>query len=194
MKFVFVRHAEGEHTMRLPHSLLLQDPSLTKRGRAQAGGIKHELNVVKEETILISPTRRTLQTAVILADSLACNLVVHPALGPRMFPLKQGKQTLPCDQILERSIIKRDFPTVHIAEVENKRSWSEGINTISQAQFDAQAKAFLEWCEEWAKHRVILVSHDGTITAYRQFMCQEQLSREDFLTDAGWIEVTWKSG
>ncbi|MGC4379413.1 hypothetical protein WD019_21270 [Fictibacillus sp. Mic-4] len=46
------------------------------------------------------------------------------------------------------------------------------------------------WCKKFNKERIFIVTHDGTITAYRQFLMGEQLTRDDFLEETGWIKIT----
>ncbi|PFG05344.1 hypothetical protein [Bacillus sp. es.034] len=38
------------------------------------------------------------------------------------------------------------------------------------------------------ENHIYVVSHDGTINSYREFIRGEKLTREDFLTGAGWVK------
>lgn len=190
MEFIFIRHAEGKHTLDLPRSLYFHDPALTELGKQQANELRRQFDLRLDDLLIVSPTRRTLQTASILSEGVKCNMLVHPYVGPRVFPLKQGGQTLPCDQLLDINVIKSDFLGGSILREKDDQIWRTGINMIPEEAFNLIAREFLDWCESQGKERVIIVTHDGTITAYRQFMRQEQLSRSDFLPDAGWVKET----
>ncbi len=63
--------------------------------------------------------------------------------------------------------------------------WDEGINTISEKEFGARADEFINWCYTLKTERICIVSHDGTITAYRQYLQKQELTREDFLEETG---------
>jgi hypothetical protein len=63
-------------------------------------------------------------------------------------------------------------------------NWGEGINRIEQNKFAAAAKKLLDWCF-LRKQRVIIISHDGTITNYRIVLGEKGLTREDFLGETG---------
>lgn len=81
MKLVFVRHGEGEHTKDLPASLQMLNPSLTDEGRNQAGFIQFNVPLQKTDILIASPTLRTLQTAAIWSEKVACQksfIHMHP--------------------------------------------------------------------------------------------------------------------
>lgn len=180
MKLVFVRHGEGEHTKDLPASLQMLNPSLTDEGRNQAGFIQFNVPLQKTDILIASPTLRTLQTAAIWSEKVACQKIVHPYASPRIFPYREGAKTLPCDHIVDQGIITNLFPHFSIAKSTNKQLWTEGINTISENRFQQIVDEFLLWCYELGAERICIVSHDGTITAYRQYLQKVVLTRSDF--------------
>ena len=65
-------------------------------------------------------------------------------------------------------------------ESSNNQLWKEGINTISENSFQQIVDKFLLWCYELGAERICIVSHDGTITAYRQYLQKVVLTRSDF--------------
>lgn len=185
MKLVFVRHGEGEHTKDLPASLQMLNPSLTDEGRDQAGFIQFNVPLQKTDILIASPTLRTLQTAAIWSEKVACQKIVHPYASPRIFPYREGAKTLPCDHIVDQGIITNLFPHFSIAKSTNNQLWTEGINTISENRFQQIVDEFLLWCYELGAERICIVSHDGTITAYRQYLQKVVLTRSDFLKETG---------
>jgi len=185
MKLVFVRHGEGEHTKDLPASLQMLNSSLTDEGRNQAGFIQFNVPLQKTDILIASPTLRTLQTAAIWSEKVACQKIVHPYASPRIFPYREGAKTLPCDHIVDQGIITNLFPHFSIAKSTNKQLWTEGINTISENRFQQIVDEFLLWCYELGAERICIVSHDGTITAYRQYLQKVVLTRSDFLKETG---------
>nr|MCG3421913.1 histidine phosphatase family protein [Bacillus thuringiensis] len=189
MKLVFVRHGEGEHTKDLPSSLQVLHPPLTNEGRNQAKLIQFDVPLQETDILIASPTLRTLQTATIWSTKVACQKIVHPYVSPRIFPYREGAKTLPCDHIVGQEMITNVFPHFSIAKSTNKRLWTEGINTILENRFQQIVDEFLLWCYELGAERICIVSHDGTITAYRQYLQKVVLTRSDFLKETGIYEM-----
>lgn len=189
MKLIFVRHGEGEHTKDLPASLQMLNPSLTDEGRDQAGFIQYNVSLQETDILIASPTLRTLQTAAIWSEKVACQKIVHPYVSPRIFPYREGAKTLPCDHIVDQGVITNLFPHFLIEKSTNKQLWTEGINIISENRFQQIVDEFLLWCCELGAERICIVSHDGTITAYRQYLQKVVLTRSDFLKETGIYEM-----
>ncbi|WP_019413963.1 histidine phosphatase family protein [Paenisporosarcina sp. TG20] len=189
MELFFVRHGQGEHTLDLPQSLDTSDPALTKNGILQAEELREQLPLTEDDIVVISPIRRALQTALIWSDDVNCKKIVTPLVSPRMFPQKPNSKTLPCDVLLTKESIKKDFPSFFIDTNSSNQLWSKGLNTLNDFEFNALAEDFLEWYKKQDTKRIYIVSHDGTITAYRQFISGLKLSREDFLKETGWIKI-----
>lgn len=187
MEITFIRHGQGEHTLSLPGSLQLEDPSLTEAGKEQARSLSTVFPVTKDDLVVVSPVRRTLQTASLIAGESGCRRVVHPLVSPRMFPQKPGAVTLPCDRMLDLKTIRNEFPDFEVKFGMDLDMWASGINVMPHDEFSEWADIFLRWIEDQGAHHVYVVSHDGTITAYRERLRRETLSRADFLNDAGWI-------
>ncbi|MDP5274145.1 histidine phosphatase family protein [Chengkuizengella axinellae] len=184
MEIVFIRHGQGEHTLNPPNSLKIMDANITDKGRVQAKALFETYPLNQQDLIIVSPTRRTIQTALYWSKTIECEIIVHPAVGPRMFPMLPASRAFPCDQLLSKEKIEVDFPQVSIYQV-NSITWEQGINTLSEEEFTAIAEDFMEWCIELNKSRLFIVSHDGTITSYRQFLGESNLTRKDFLGETG---------
>ncbi|PEX93607.1 histidine phosphatase family protein [Bacillus cereus] len=189
MKFVFIRHGEGEHTKNLPSSLQVLHPPLTVEGRGQAKLLQSDISLQETDILIASPTLRTLQTATIWSTKVACQKIVHPYVSPRIFPYREGAETLPCDRIVDQEMIKKLFPHFSIEKGRDKLLWQEGINTISENSFQQIVDEFICWCSEIRAERICIVSHDGTITAYRQYLQKVVLTRSNFLKETGIYEM-----
>ncbi|MFI8707510.1 histidine phosphatase family protein [Bacillus sp. NPDC077411] len=189
MNLIFVRHGEGEHTNNLPDSLRMEHPSLTNKGREQALALREQLPLRESDILIASPAVRTLQTAALWSEQVACRKFVHPYISPRIFPYREGARTLPCDKILSQKDVQQLFSQFLLAEEQNEMLWRNGVNTIAGPAFCKAASSFIEWCKTLEASRVVIVSHDGTITAYRQYVMKQVLTREDFLEETGVYEI-----
>ncbi len=189
MKLVFVRHGEGEHTKDLPLSLQVVNPPLTGVGKKQAKLLQCDVPLQDRDILIASPTLRTLQTATMWSSNVACQKIVHPYISPRIFPYRELAKTLPCDQLLDREIIRNLFPHFSLEESTNELLWNEGINIIREKEFQQIVGEFLHWCYQLKAEKVCIVSHDGTITAYRQYLQKVVLTRDDFLEETGIYQI-----
>ncbi|MBY0597174.1 histidine phosphatase family protein [Bacillus bingmayongensis] len=189
MKLIFIRHGEGKHTKDLPMSLQLENPPLTKEGEKQALLLQSSLPLQESDVLIASPTLRTLQTAAIWSSQVVCRKIIHPYISPRIFPYREEARTLPCDRLLSKKVIQDVFPNFSLRESINIMLWNEGINTISEKGFQTRVDEFINWCYTLKAERVCIVSHDGTITAYRQYLQKQILTREDFLEETSVYEM-----
>lgn len=183
MELYFFRHAQGEHVMKPPKSLNMTDPNLTNVGERQAKRMFETHPISSDDLIIISPLRRTIRTALIWTRNVNCRRIIHPLVGPRMFPLLPENKSYDCDQLLPKEIIKKDFPQLEIVDVK-QINWKNGINSISNEDFSKLAQQFISWCRDFNSEKAYIVSHDGTITSYRQYL-GEDVTREHFLGDVG---------
>ncbi|WP_068985501.1 phosphoglycerate mutase family protein [Lysinibacillus xylanilyticus] len=190
MDLVFIRHGQGEHTLDMPKSLQIKDPSLTPKGEKQAKLLRNQFPLTNDDIIIISPTRRTLRTAFIWSENIDCRKIVSPFVSPRLFPLLHDKSTLPCDKILDLEIIQKDFPTFEIDINVPLDLWSDGINVMPENKFIKIAEEFIIKCKLLQKEKIYIVSHDGTMTSYRQLISGHNLSRKDFPSETGWFQIT----
>ncbi|PLS18311.1 histidine phosphatase family protein [Bacillus sp. M6-12] len=190
MQLTFIRHGQGEHTLNMPDSLQTRDPGLTDLGRRQAIRLGELFPLSSEDVMIISPTRRTLETALFWRGELACRQIIHPYAGPRVFPLIAGKFGLPCDQLLPKHQILKDFPGFEFAQNIPDTYWQKGINILPEDNFIKLAREFIDWCKQLNLKKLYIVSHDGTITSYRPLIEGTPLSRDDFPLETGAFQVT----
>ncbi|WP_397538746.1 histidine phosphatase family protein [Rummeliibacillus pycnus] len=190
MEFIFIRHGQGEHTLDIPSSLQISSPSLTTKGVEQAKLLRNQLPLTDKDIIIISPLRRTLQTAFIWSENIDCRKIVSPLVSPRIFPFLPERNTLPCDRVISSEIIKNEYPTYEIDMKDFFDLWSDGINVLPERDFIKIAKQFIEDCKQLQKEKIYIVSHDGTITSYRQMISGQTLTRKDFPQETGWFQIS----
>ncbi|WP_099159591.1 histidine phosphatase family protein [Virgibacillus ndiopensis] len=189
MDLIFIRHGQGQHTLEPPNSLHIKDPSLTNEGIDQAKLLRKNIPLSDTDLVVISPIRRTLQTAFIWSEGIRCKKIVSPMVSPRMFPQKKEWKTLPCDVIMDRKEIKNEFPDFIIEKNSTNDLWIQGINSTSEDEFKTIGKRFIQWCKLQSKEKIYVVSHDGTITSYRQLLSNQTFTRKDFPKEAGWVNL-----
>lgn len=143
MELIFIRHGQGEHTLNLPTSLQNPDPALTKDGTIKAKSLRNQFPLSEKDVLIISPIRRTLQTALIWSEGINCRKIVSPLVSPRMFPQNPEWNPLPCDGILTKEMIKDEFPGFVIDEDLPINLWIKGINTLPEYEFNSLADNFL---------------------------------------------------
>lgn len=181
MEFLFIRHGHGEHLIDYPNRLNTLHPGLTEYGEFQVTQLREKIRINPDDLMLVSPTKRTIETATILKNSL--DFIISPLVGPRMFPQNPESLVLACDQVLSKIEITNLYGDVKILDFDLD-CWKEGINRIDQDVFEGYAKQLLDWIPESYK-RVFIISHDGTITNYRIMLGEKGLTRNDFLGEAG---------
>ncbi len=187
MEFIFIRHGHGEHLNDYPNRLNTLHPSLTEYGKMQVNQLRQQMNISSDDLILVSPTKRTIETAMILTNY--SQLYVTPLVGPRMFPQSPEYPFLICDQIYSRAEILELYQDIQILDLDLD-CWGEGINRIDQKRFEGYAEQLLDWIDD--KYRKIyIISHDGTITNYRILLGETGLTRKDFLGEAGTYEIIY---
>lgn len=189
MDIVFIRHGQGEHTLDIPESLRIHDPGLTEAGKRQVELLKNQFPLNSEDVVIASPVRRTLETALIWSNQARCRQIAHSLVSPRMFPQVNGAQTLPCDTLLPIKTIKRAFPRFEIKS-STSVNWENGINLTGDHQFEMIAREFIDWCKTLRREKVYVVSHDGTVTSYREIISGQKLTRDDFPKETGSYSLT----
>lgn len=189
MELIFIRHGQGEHTLNLPESLHMSNPSLSIQGRIQAKKLRSALPLTSEDVLIASPTLRTLQTASLWSEHIECGKLVHPLVAPRIFPARLAATTLPCDELLDLERLQEGFPSFVPAQNLSSSLWSRGINVLPEYEFNLLAEEFMDFCRSFRRRRIYIVTHDGTITSYRQKISGQQLTREDFLQETEWFHL-----
>jgi hypothetical protein len=104
MEFIFIRHGHGEHLNDYPNRLNTLHPSLTEYGKFQVMQIRDEIKINPDDLVLVSPTKRTIETATIMKNSM--DFIISPFVGPRMFPQNPELPFLACDHILSIAMWK----------------------------------------------------------------------------------------
>jgi broad specificity phosphatase PhoE len=102
MNIIFIRHGQGEHTLNFPESLQIVDPCLTEKGKVQSKRLSERFLLTADDMMIISPTRRTIQTAKHWDHPCNSQHIIHNAVGPRMFPLLPTSRALLCDTPLPK--------------------------------------------------------------------------------------------
>lgn len=180
MEILWIRHGQGEHLLDYPNRLDTLHPGLTEKGRAQIRQLGERLSFREDDLLLVSPTRRTIESALLLQPGA---ILVTPAVGPRMFPQDPQLRPLKCDTIYTREELFHIYGDLPVLEL-GAENWTAGINQMEQIQFEAYAKGLLARIRK-AERRIVVLSHDGTITHYRMLLGERGLSRQDFLGEAG---------
>ncbi|MDQ0273385.1 histidine phosphatase family protein [Cytobacillus purgationiresistens] len=190
MELILVRHGEGYHTLDIPLSLYLENPPLTITGENQTKKLTNILNIKPTDLIITSPTLRTIETSLILNNNATKNLFVHPFIGPRIFPEPSKKNTLPCDYLLSIRFIEKFYNNLLIPKGIDSVYWQSGvINVLSSSYYIDILSYFINWVKSLKFNRVIIISHDGTITWIRERTTRKLLTRSDFLSEASFITI-----
>ncbi|TDF99226.1 histidine phosphatase family protein [Paenibacillus piri] len=170
MEVVFVHHGHGEHMVGMPDSYQIADPELTERGKKEAVRLRHVWPLTDRDAVIASPTRRALQTARLWCEGSHAARFIHPAIGPRQFPSRYDFKTMPCDANLELPSLTEQFDDFLLPADVPAFLWIQGINTAPALLFETWADQFIAWCRKLDKHRVFLVSHEGTIASYLHYL------------------------
>jgi broad specificity phosphatase PhoE len=188
MELILIRHGHGEHLLDYPNRLNTLHPGLTEYGKMQVTQLSEQFVFTSEDLILVSPTKRTIETAQILTQIE--NLIISPLVGPRMFPQNPEFPFLICDQIYSKDEVAAFYKDIKTLDF-SLDCWGEGINRIDQELFEKYARQLLDWCQEKQK-RIIMITHDGTITNYRTLIGEHGLTRKDFVGEAGVYRIYFR--
>lgn len=180
MDLIFIRHGHGDHLLDYPNRLDTMHPCLTDYGKMQISNLRSQLSFNSDDLVLVSPTKRTIESALLLTGSTS--FTICPLVGPRMFPQNPELPFLKCDYIYTREEISSLYKNITILDL-HLECWGEGINRIKQSTFEDYAWKLLNWIQGRYK-KVFIISHDGTITNYRVLLGEKELSRNDFLGEA----------
>lgn len=131
----------------------IRDPKLTDTGQAQAHDAVDLLKEVAAPKILSSPYRRTLETATIIAEKLDLQIEVTPVIAERA--------VFACDVGSPASELRRDFPHVDFAALEDETWWPEREEDL--AALDRRCQTFRRDCTDGRHRDAIVVTHWGFI-------------------------------
>ncbi|WP_342572323.1 phosphoglycerate mutase family protein [Paenibacillus sp. FSL R5-0749] len=181
MDITFIRHGHGEHLLDYPNQLNYLHPGLTELGKRQVIALRKQVNLSPEDTILVSPTKRTIETARLLEPK--GNLMFSPLVGPRMFPQNPEFVPLVCDQTYSKEELSHQYTYIRMLDL-GLDCWKESINQMDAHRFELLAEQLLEWCRKQRGYTFV-ISHDGTISNYRMLLGEKGLTKSDFLGEAG---------
>jgi broad specificity phosphatase PhoE len=64
VEFIFIRHGHGEHLLDYPNQLNTLHPGLTEYGKMQVIQLRDQVTFNSDDLVLVSPTKRTIETAI----------------------------------------------------------------------------------------------------------------------------------
>ena len=153
---ILLRHGQSEFNLHFTASRVdpgIADPVLTDAGRAQAAKAGAELRDAGIRRIVASPYRRTLQTAEIVAASLAVPIEINP--------LVRERYGFTCDIGTPASRLREDWPHHDFGDLEE--IWwppeEEPVEHIVGRA--ARFRAAMAGMDDWSD--VLVVSHWGFI-------------------------------
>ncbi|MFD3447643.1 phosphoglycerate mutase family protein [Microbacteriaceae bacterium 4G12] len=185
MELIFLRHGEGEHNTNEPGSFQILHPKLTEVGIAQVHALRKQFDVQHDEMIIASPTYRTLETAHIFSQA---NLYYSYVVSPRIYPYREKANTLPCDVVLTPTEIATFYPQFQaFCEGHMKGIDLFAINTLPPQVFVKYIEEFVAYCKGLAKKRIFIVSHDGTIMFFKEYLLQQTFTRAHMLGTAEYV-------
>ncbi|KAK3984521.1 phosphoglycerate mutase-like protein [Cladorrhinum sp. PSN332] len=163
---MMIRHGEALHNTD-PRFKETRDPGLTEEGKKQCrelrDHLKQKLKDTKVDLIIVSPMRRTLETAMIALDWL----IEEEKVPIEASALWQEIYNKPCDTGRPLSSFRDDFPLVDFAKIEHDGIWPD--KTSGRAWLYHPSKEGVLCRAETATKNlagrparyVIIVSHSG---------------------------------
>jgi glucosyl-3-phosphoglycerate phosphatase len=153
---ILVRHAQSEWNLHYGRTRVdpgIPDAALTPEGEAQARGLVPQLAGRGVERLLVSPYRRTLQTAMIVAGELD--------LPVRVEPLVRERAVFSCDVGSPPGELERLWPGLDFGHLE-QRWWGELEE--SEANLLERCRAFRADTDTLPdRDRVAVITHYGFI-------------------------------
>ena len=165
----FVRHAEGFHNSTQDQSI--PDPMLTPRGRLQCKtlresprfkglfsglGINH-----RPELLVVSPMRRTLETADLLlgAEAMYIDTILQPLLQEiSATPSDTGSHPGDLESIFENAKLAFDFESLPI-------SWSMKSGLNSPTMVAVRANKVAKWLMSRTEDVIMIIGHGAMFRA-----------------------------
>ncbi|KAL1624932.1 hypothetical protein SLS54_003656 [Diplodia seriata] len=168
---ILIRHAEALHNVDKDYSI--PDPVLSQLGLQQCTELRDHLRQGKQrpqvselaeraELIVVSPMRRTLQTALLGLDWL---------VNEKGVPLRpdagwQENSDMPCDTGSPVSVLEKEFPSVDFNGVDP--TYPEKVEPVgtnpyafSRRAVVARGQSCLAWLHDRPEKVVIVVTHSG---------------------------------
>jgi broad specificity phosphatase PhoE len=153
---ILVRHGQSHfnaHFAETRQDPGIRDPALTLLGRRQAEAVTGTLAERHTRRLVVSPYRRTLETAAIIVERLGLPVTIEPLVRERCYFV--------CDLGTPRSELARSWPGFDFAHLE-ERWWPEPEET--EEELLARCRRFhaaMAAVEDWP--HVAVVTHWGFI-------------------------------
>ncbi len=133
----------------------LPDPGLTREGRRQAEAAADALAGRHIALLMVSPYRRTLETAIVVAGRLAAPIAIEP--------LVRERAGFSCDVGTRAGMLAAAWPGLDFSALD-EQWWCELGE--SDAEVAARARAFhAATAERPDRERICVVTHWGVIRA-----------------------------
>lgn len=155
---ILLRHGQSEFNLLFTQTRRdpgITDPELTPLGRQQAEAAAEALAHEEVRRIIVSPYRRTIQTAQPLARRFGVPLTVTPVVRERY--------AFTCDIGSPRTLLARSFPEVDFTRLEEVW-WPPEEEPAGQVEDRASLfRAEMAALDDWA--HTLVVTHWGFIMA-----------------------------
>ena len=153
---ILVRHGQSEFNAAFNRTRVdpgIRDPGLTEEGRRQAAAAAEALQTQAIERLVVSPYRRTLETATIIADRLSLPITIEPLVRERAFFV--------CDIGSPRADLALAWPRYRFDHLEE--CWWPGTEESETELLDrcARFRTAMAATPDW--HKVAVVTHWGFI-------------------------------
>jgi hypothetical protein len=135
MELTFIRHGQGIHNTDVPDRLNIENPRLTEKGIDQVNNLKSQFSFNEEDLFVVSPTIRTIETAIILTCNMSTShIYISPIVGPRMFPFPVNPEFFMkrCDMNYPLDDIVSQHSEFLLLNSDDLGLWLNGINTMTR--------------------------------------------------------------
>ena len=149
---ILLRHGQSHFNLHFSETRIdpgIVDPGLTDEGRRQAAEAGRALSGAGIRRVLVSPYRRTLETAAELLQTLRSEvrLEVEPLVRERAF--------FTCDVGSPRSLLEQHWPHLAFADLP-ERWWPQGEEPESEMLLRCRAfRARMAARDDWRETRVV---------------------------------------
>jgi broad specificity phosphatase PhoE len=181
-----IRHAQGIHNLS-PLNHQIRDPVLTPLGEAQCHTLSQTFPHHQTcDTILCSPIKRTLQTALLAFDrTLQSRHMTILAL-----PELQETSSLPCDTGSSVSDLRATFPDAPVdwSDVPDEWTSKEGRWAPTTRAVQERARELRNWLRDRPEAEIVLVTHGGLL-----HHLTEDWDEHDVYSGTGWQNTEWRT-
>jgi broad specificity phosphatase PhoE len=166
MTLVLVRHGESTWNELRVVQGQTDGATLTDLGRAQALDAARSLDGYSFDALFSSDLARATETAAVFAEVLGLPCTATEALRERCFGVREGRS------ITELTPRVTGISDGVVVDATARPQGGESLDDLHR-----RAGAFVEWLrDEGRPHRVLLVTHGGTIRAIRAYCAGEKMN------------------